>query len=338
MLRSTLLFIAATLVSAAWPVFAQIPPSRPPRITSVTPTGVGYTTVVNSTNGISADLGRWDTPYPGGPNGPSAPGLEPSGSSMLAIAIDVNDGGQVSFDYSLRTWDAGRYDWYNISVVTPTGTVSLVNRLGKPGDDYGTYFQSPRIPISVSLNPWRNLQVTFLFSVRHDGWGDQTQGQLFGFSIRTCPVAPLAPLTDADALRFENGDTVNIEGLQPDMREALGCLRTAAAADRGTLTVTSAYRPPTYQEHLREVWDKWRLLRDMRNAECDELRTQVRNEFTRHGLLSSQRPATANGRHTQGAAIDMVSTLPTARFLALANRCHLVRPLPEADPVHFIHQ
>lgn len=326
------------MLSLLLPQVIWAAPPNPAIITSTSPGGVGYTVFSNDANGINAQIGRWDTPYPGGLNGAPAPGLEPTGASTFSIGVDVNDGGRATFGYTLKTWDGGIWDWYDISLITPTGTTSLLSHLGKPGNDYGTYFYSPQVPLSVSLNQWKNQHVTFVFSVQQDGWGDQTQGEVNGFSLSTCPVPPLTPLTDAVALRFEGGDTVDTTDLQPNMQTALGCLQTAVAGAGGSLHVTSAFRPSSYQQHLREVWDKWRLLRDRREAECQELRTQVQTEFNRHGLLLTQRPASANGPHTRGAAIDMRSTLPLSGFLTLATGCQLTRPLPATDPVHFVHQ
>ncbi len=312
--------------------------AHPAVITSVSQGGVGYVNYSNSSTGIDATIGRWDTPYPNGANGQPAPGLEPYGASILSIDVDVNDGGIASFSYKLRTWDAGIWDWYDISVVTPSGTVSIVNHLGKPGNDYGTYFESAQIPISFKLTPYLNQHITFIFSVQQDGWGDQTAGDLFGFGLRTCQVPPLTPLTDAAAINFENGNQVDTADLTANMQTALDCVTQAVAQAGGAVTVSSAYRPPAYQAHLREVWDKWRLLRDRREPECADLRTQVQGEFQRHGLLLTQRPASPNGPHTQGLAVDMRSSLPLATFLNLANGCQLTRPLPQTDPVHFIHQ
>lgn len=322
-------------------VFSQIiwaVPANPAVITGTTAGGVGNVTSSSDINGINAQIGRFDTPFPGGLNGPPVAGLEPLGESTFSIGVDVNDGGRATFSYILNTYDSGLYDWYDISLVTPTGTISLLSRLGKPGNDFGVYYSSPQIPLSVSLDRWKNQHVTFEFSVRQDGYGDQTQGQVIAFNVMTCPVPPLTPITDPIALQFEGGNTVDTTNLQANMQTALGCLRTAVAGAGGSINITSAYRPPAYQRHLREVWDNWQLLRDRRDEVCQELRTQVQTEFTNHQLLLTQRPASANGPHTQGAAIDMVSTLPLARFLTLTTGCQLIRPLPVTDRVHFTHQ
>lgn len=311
--------------------------ANPAVVTAVSQGGVGYVNYSSSTSGIDATIGRWDTPYPNGDNGAYAPGLEPTGASVLSIDIDVNDGGIASFSYKLETWDAGIWDWYDISVQTPAGAVSIVSHLGKPGSDYGTYFESAEIPVSFNMNPYRNQHITFIFSVQQDGWGDQTAGLLYGFGLRTCQVAPLTPLTDPVAISFENGNQVDIADLTAAMQTALDCVQQAVANAGGTVTVSSAYRPSQYQAHLREIWDKWRLLRDRREPECADLRTQVQQEFQRHGLLLTQRPASPNGPHTRGLAVDMRSSLPLQQFLNLATGCQLQRPLPQTDPVHFTH-
>ncbi|WP_428510079.1 D-alanyl-D-alanine carboxypeptidase family protein [Roseateles sp.] len=316
---------------------AQLPPARPAVIASTQDSGNGYISSSTAANGLSALISRWDTPYPGGPNGPQAPGLEPSGRRVFSIDVDVNDGGLAAFGYAISTYDAGIYDWYDIHVETPTGNVPIVTRLGQPGSTYGVLFESPVVTRSINLNPWRNQRVRFVFAVTNDGWGDQTQGRLIGFTLSTCTVPPLTPLTDATAISFEGGASLDTANLTQRMRTALSCVQTAAAAAGGTVTVASAYRPPQYQQHLREVWDKWDLLRDMREPECVELRTQVQAEFQRHGLLLTQRPA-ASSQHTLGEAIDMRSSLTAAQFATATTGCLLNRPLPVTDPVHYVHQ
>lgn len=307
------------------------------QIVSVTAGGVGYVTTNSGSTGISAQIGRWDTAYPNADTGAPAPGLEPFGASTLTITINVNDGGLVNFSYKFLTYDAGIYDWFDAYMVTPTGTIPLVTQLGKPGSDYGTYWESSQVVLNRSLDQWRNQQVSFVFSVQQDGWGDQSAVNIDNFAVRTCQVPPLTPITDAAAQNFENGATVDTAGLNAGMQAALNCLQGAAAAAGGVLTVTSAYRPPAYQAHLREVWDRWNDLRNRRDPECADLRTQVQQEFQRHGLLLTQRPAAASA-HTRGEAFDANWNLPRGGNIdTLAANCGLQRPFA-TDPVHFIHR
>jgi len=163
-----------------------------------------------------------------------------------------------------------------------------------------------------------------------------------------CLVEPLAPIVDAEAAAFENG----IGGIAPGVDTADLTSGTARALARfehvvttagGTLTITSAYRPPAYQQHLQAVWDKWmNELRDNHEQQCEELRTRVGREFAHHRLLETQRPVNVSD-HTRGLAFDAAVVLPKAarpraRVVSLdrlARLCSLRRPDVLHDPVHF---
>lgn len=334
----TVWLFLSILFSLTSPFLASGQTATPAQIVAVNQGGVGYVTTSSGTTGLSAKIGRWDTPYPHPDTGEPADGLEPYGASTLSIDIDVNDGGLVSFSYKFLTYDAGIWDWFDAYLVTPDGTITLINHLGKPGSDYGTYWESAQIAFTQSLNQWRNQRVTFVFSIEQDGWGDQSAAQIDNFDIRTCQVPPLTPITDPAALSFEAGNTLDTADLVPNMQTSLSCLQNACATAGGSLHVTSAYRPPTYQAHLREVWDRWNDLRNRRDPECADLRTEVQQEFQRHGLLLTQRPA-ATSSHTRGEAFDANWTLPlNANIDSLTGNCNLQRPLPNTDPVHFIHE
>jgi hypothetical protein len=297
--------------------------------------GIGYVTYSTNANGINAQIGRWDTPYPGEYD----PTLEPVGYSYLNIDVDVNDGGLVSFNYRLQTYDAGIWDWFDIYLITDAEERILVSHLGKPGETYGSYWGSPLVTLTQGLNNWRHQQVRFVFLVHQDGWGDQTVGNLVSFNVRSCDVPPLTLVTDPEAVAFERGNNINTERLVANMQTALTCFQGAVVNAGGTFTLTSAYRPVTYQQHLQEVWDRWSDLRDKREAECQELREEVRIEFEEHHhLLLGQRPVT-NSSHTRGEAIDAAINLPAGTSVnVLANECELTRPVPQRDPVHFVHQ
>src|SRR5262249_11219564 len=214
-----------------------------------------------------------------------------------------------------------------------TGTQNIVSQLGKPGSDYGTYFEGAPVPVSFSLNRWRNQHVTFVFSVQQDGWGDQTQASLNGFALRTCPVPPLVPITDAAAQQFENGVRVVFNGMTQAALTGMNCFLAAVQAAGGTATVNSAFRPPAYQLHLQNVWDTWQLIRNRREQECNDLRQQVQNEMTNHALR--ERPAGANGPHTRGIAFDATVRVPAGVDEGtLAANCGLTQPRPDPAGGH----
>ena len=139
----------------------------------------------------------------------------------------------MSFDYRLLTYDAGIWDWLDIYLVTPTGNVTLVNHLGKPGQIYGMYWESNRISLTKNLDQWKNQHVRLVVSVQQDGWGDQTACELTGLAVRTCNVAPLAPLTDPVVISFENGQTIDTDHLVLELRNALFAFRAGVQARNG---------------------------------------------------------------------------------------------------------
>lgn len=183
--------------------------------------------------------------------------------------------------------------------------------------------------------PRANLQLTSLVPLAPSG--------------PPCLVTPLRAIEDPAALAFESGfpgssGSVDVADLTPGTARALARFQSVVTSKGGTLTVTSAYRPPAYQQHLQAVWDKWiHELRNNREPSCQQLRAEVGKEFTRHKLLETQRPVNFSD-HTRGVAFDAAVTLPPqpakrrSRWFALdklARLCRLMRPDILHDPVHF---
>ncbi|BFG81417.1 hypothetical protein PTKU46_94510 [Paraburkholderia terrae] len=339
MFRPLFLLCTLFLLAAVPNAYSQQQPN-PSKVTAVTQGGVGFVNISQGTAGISATIGQWGIPYPGGVNGPPLPGAEPSGPSILTVDIDVNDGGLVNFSYGLKTWDGGIYDWLDVKLITPSGTIPLVSNLGQPsGNNWGSFWQSPNISFSKDLSAWKNQHVQLVFSVEQDGYGDETQAQVVNLAIRSCAVAPLTtpPFTDSKAQAFENGQTLDTVDLSPAMQASWSCFAGLVGANR----ISSAYRPSEYQSHLREIWDKWNApgnLKANTDPECATIKDAVQTEFNRHGLGASNiRPASGNGNHTRGLAID-VSINGLQNVDALAAQCQLYRPFPTTDRVHFQHQ
>jgi hypothetical protein len=153
-----------------------------------------------------------------------------------------------------------------------------------------------------------------------------------------CPVEPLKPITDPDAIRFENGDNVRIDRLSVNTQGRLQCLRNAIAIERppGSIVVTSAWRPQAYQDHLKEIVDKIVLINSRDNKKipaCAPIRANLEAEKLRHGLRTL---VGRTSNHTPGNAFDATwSGVTTARLDLLASQCGLTRPFPANDPVHF---
>ena len=162
-----------------------------------------------------------------------------------------------------------------------------------------------------------------------------------------CLVSPLAEITDEGALEFEanrgTADVIQTSGMTPAASMALEEFESLVSSFGGSVTLKSAYRPPAYQDHLQQVWDKWMIeLKDNIVPECQELRNQVYEEFAGHDLLESQRPAGISD-HSRGTAFDAAVYLPyrgkqfskKINVDTLAWRAGLYRPVAFQDPVHF---
>ena len=149
-----------------------------------------------------------------------------------------------------------------------------------------------------------------------------------------------APRDDCDGVEritWTGADPAGIDtaNLTAGTRAALACLRAAVSRAGGMLVVASAYRSAAYQNHLREVWDKYQIVRDWPTDKCAEVQSNVRAEWDRHDLV--YRPA-ERSRHSSGRAFDANwGTLNEGEDIDdLAEGCSLSRPV-RGDPTHFEH-
>jgi len=156
-----------------------------------------------------------------------------------------------------------------------------------------------------------------------------------------CSIEPIPAIEDEQAQQFEaaagTSAVVDITGLTPATALALARFEQRVAALGGKFEVTSAYRPPAYQEHLQVVWDKWNQVRDNYDEGCAVLKAEVAAEFERHRLLESQRPVPFSD-HTRGIGFDATVFLPPLRrrnIDRVAQASGVRRPDVVHDPVHF---
>jgi len=159
-------------------------------------------------------------------------------------------------------------------------------------------------------------------------WG--SNGDSDSNSVDDCdgvePVAPYSP----------DPYPVDEEHLTQETKGALACLRQALQDINGTLDVTSAYRPPEYQQHLQEVYDKYQKVKDWPATKCPSVRQNIMTEWSRHNL--TYRPAD-DSPHSTGKAFDANWWIPrdTKKDIdTLAGDCNLSRPV-SGDPHHFVY-
>jgi hypothetical protein len=123
-------------------------------------------------------LGRWDQIYTGGLYGPPAPGTEPFGYDYIYQDVVVPSSGSptLRFSYNVQTYDTAIWDWFDVNIKNPASGANLatvVSHDGKPGYDYGTYWNGGWKTVSYDLSPWRGQTVRIWFGNRQDGFGDQ---------------------------------------------------------------------------------------------------------------------------------------------------------------------
>lgn len=138
------------------------------------------------------------------------------------------------------------------------------------------------------------------------------------------------------ASRSPDPEPLDTASLTAGTQAALGCLERAVMANGGRFNVTSGYRSQSYQDHIREVWDKYQIVRNWPKNQCRAVGDNVRAEWDRHNLIA--RPA-AVSRHTNRTAFDATwGTLNAGVSIdELARGCNLSRPFPTSDPVHFVY-
>jgi len=166
-----------------------------------------------------------------------------------------------------------------------------------------------------------------------------------------CWIAPISAVDDPEALAMESHSdgmsNLNLGGLTPRTSKALSRFESVVESRGGSFVLTSAYRPATYQSHLRDVWYKWVYeLKDNNDPSCADLKASVGNEFTHHSLLLTQHPVTVSD-HTLGIGFDAAITLPNIALTKRARRVPrvsldrlarlsgVIRPDVRRDPVHF---
>ncbi|RKY43971.1 MAG: hypothetical protein DRP81_06240 [Candidatus Omnitrophota bacterium] len=133
----------------------------------------------NATDGTySARIGKWDQVYTGGVHGPARPGDEPCGYNFIYqdVELPAGVGKTLKFSYNIQEYDTAVWSWFDVFIKDPTTGSNLATVLyhaGKPGYDYGVYWNGGWHDVTFDLTPWAGQTIRLWFGVRQDGWGDQ---------------------------------------------------------------------------------------------------------------------------------------------------------------------
>ncbi len=142
----------------------------------------------NATDGNwSARIGKWTQVYTEGLHGPPMPGEEPCGYNYIYQDIEIPQGNpELTFSYNVQEYDTAAWSWFDMFIKNPTTGANLatvVNRAGKPGYDYGTYWNGGWQNTTFNLTPWAGQTIRLWLGVRQDGWGDQIATWIDNVSI-----------------------------------------------------------------------------------------------------------------------------------------------------------
>lgn len=147
-----------------------------------------------------------------------------------------------------------------------------------------------------------------------------------------CPVTALREMTDPLALQHEHGKFSAVsDHARLTAATAAGQACMLARVDAASVFPVAAYRPPEFQAHLKELWDKWQGLSKDASAACKPLKDNLRREWLKHKLV---RDPQAHSPHTTGEAID-ITGFSEHNVDAVAAYCGMLRPDPAASPLHF---
>jgi hypothetical protein len=305
---------------------------QPSSIVSIWIGGFGFVDTTSTPRGVDARIGEWDGVFP-------AP--EPEGASELNVEIDVGSGGFLTFSYSVQSWDENWYDWFDMYILAPSESLSVVNGFGPQSYPYPIPVELRRTETrsgTVGLYRWAGQHVRAVFAVTQDGNTDQTAAFVSSIQVSGCRISPLVPLTGSLSQQLEGGYDDETD-LTDAMQSAVSCFRTKlAGVGITTFIPTSAYRTPEYQAHFGEVYDKARRLKPFdRNpaSPCKSIADSIDAELARHKI--GAKPASPSGPHTKRIAIDVSQALLDARpdIDQLANPACLRRPRKVKDRWHF---
>jgi hypothetical protein len=149
-----------------------------------------------------------------------------------------------------------------------------------------------------------------------------------------CEVDPLPPI-DPKAQKEEDHTHPDESRLSDAMKEILACMRDVAENNGVLVTdleVSSAFRSAEYQQHLYDIYDRYKALLHNRNPACDALRKQVEDEMNKHGIIGQPMNPANDPQHPLGSATD-VSNAGKALDM-VGSCCNAYRPYA-SDKVHY---
>jgi hypothetical protein len=147
------------------------------------------------------------------------------------------------------------------------------------------------------------------------------------------------------------------ESTKPELKPAFDAFNAAWQAQGGsTLQARQAFRPAEYQDHIRSVWEAWRLRNGQSSTvgyKCDETThlqasnvqnltaeqvTLLNSEVTKHNTATEMTPPACKSDHSAGIGIDITPPATSganySKWIEIGNSvglCHYIA----GDEPHF---
>ena len=127
---------------------------------------------------FAARVGKWTQVYTGGLHGPPMPGEEPAGINWIYqdVELPAAPAKTLTFWWRLKEYDTALWSWFDMFVKDPntdSNLATVVSRAGKPGVDFGVFWDSDWQYVSYDLSAFAGQTVRLWFGNRQDGYGDQ---------------------------------------------------------------------------------------------------------------------------------------------------------------------
>jgi hypothetical protein len=284
--------------------------------------------------------------------------------SVVEVVVNVGQTTTLHWEWTYTAWHEAFASEFDLDLISQDQAVTKIIQPITAPDGWGNLSKSGPLGVfSTGQNSndlelsrfWPNQKVRLRFSLRNtfkpsfgnlvisswppegfDATGTCDLGPAtltvnnLKISTGTCPVSPLPPL-DAIAQQFEDGNNLDIADLTGPTQKALTCLEIALGTDDSI--VDSAFRPPSYQQHLYDVHQRWLELENTTDPDCADLKTQIQAEEIKHALVRAGAAPGNLGKHTHGVALDLSD--PGVNLVPPACSCGLYRKY--APGAHYVN-
>jgi hypothetical protein len=243
------------------------------------------------------------------------------------------------------------------------------------GTCWGSYETNPNMNEFIAAAPYQVTKCPNGFGLNTDltscnfytDYGRKRLPHTFVYNLIIAneePTCKLEPLRDLETISPSDPRTLILETtlgssgysfLTNGTQWAEKCFQSKAASNNLIYKLSSTFRTEAYQSHLKEVWDKNKLIEKSTESDkraCSGEIEKIKSEMDKHSLVY---PPAMQSEHSDGEAFDIskksvrsilnhINITPKyaimAEYIAYGENCHLGwggEFYPEPDVVHFFN-